>query len=383
MDEGIWAFLAKKIRFPAATQQTNTKGNPLNLEADLINSYNALPEIKVVPLTVSNWEPNSTQFRKGKPAKMPTGLTDIRWMKIEEFLNSSALASNSRKVYERELHRFLTWTELLWGEIKPRHISQYKAYLMEEVRTGKGQPLSKSSVNSAIATLKSFFGWIVQTYPDLVATNPTVGVKFEKIPLPPAQSLTREQMQQVWDVIDYLGETRERDTALVHLLSHGLRAGEIVALNVCAFDGKLLFIADTKNNEPRLVPLKKESRQALQQYLAWRAEQGEVLNCDRPLILSHHVVRQGQRLSYHGIYFAIEKIGELAEIPDLHPHAFRHSYATELLLQGLDPTHARKLTGHKNELAFKRYTLRSEQEAAISAYYRAIGEEQGEQDVEV
>lgn len=91
-------------------------------------------------------------------------------------------------------------------------------------------------------------------------------------------------------------------------------------------------------------------------------------------------MRHGERLSYHGIYFAIEKIGELAEIPDLHPHAFRHSYATELLLQGLDPTHARKLTGHKNELAFKRYTFRSEQEAAISAYYKAISEEQ---DVEV
>jgi integrase/recombinase XerD len=48
---------------------------------------------------------------------------------MEEFLNSSVLAPNSRKVYERELRRFLTWTELLWGEIKPRHVAQYKALL--------------------------------------------------------------------------------------------------------------------------------------------------------------------------------------------------------------------------------------------------------------
>lgn len=349
-----------------------------------MNSFNSLPEIKVISLTASSQEKcASTQFRRGRPAKVPTTLADIRLIKVKEFLNSSALAPNSRKVYERELNRFLAWTELLWSEIKSRHIAQYKAYLTEEVRTDKDKPLSKSSVNSAISTLKSFFGWMVQTYPDLVNVNPTVGVKFEKIPLPPAQSLTAEQIQQVWNVIDYLGETRERDTALLHLLSHGLRAGEIVGLNIAAFDGRLLFTADTKNNEPRLVPLKKESRQALQQYLSWRASQGEVLNCDRPLVLSHHVVRRGERLSYHGIYFAVEKIGELAEIPDLHPHAFRHTYATELLLQGLDPTHARKLTGHKNELAFKRYTLRSEQEAAISAYYRAIGEELDEEDVQV
>ncbi len=93
------------------------------------------------------------------------------------------------------------------------------------------------------------------------------------------------------------------------------------------------------------------------------------------LLLSHHNVRKGERLSYHGIYFAIEKIGELAGVPELHPHHFRHSFATDLLLQGLDPSHARGLTGHKSEKAFRRYTLRSEQEAAIAAYYRAIGEE--------
>ena len=232
---------------------------------------------------------------------------------------------------------------------------------------------------SAIATLKSFFGWMTQYYPDLVAANPTEGVKFEKIPLPPAQSLTKEQMQQVWEILPYLGETQQRDTVLLHLLSHGLRAGEIVALNVGAFDGRLLFPADTKNNEPRLVPLRQESCDVVHQYLTARKQQGEELTSDRPLVLSQHVVRCGERLSYHGIYFAIEKIGELAQLTELHPHAFRHTYCTELLLQGVDPTHARRLTGHKNEQAFKRYTLRSKQEAAIplcgqrftiAAYYR-------------
>jgi len=343
-----------------------------------MDNLNPLPEIKVIPLTASNRESVSPQRRRGRIARIQTALADIRSGKVQEFLNSSNLAANTRKVYERELKRFLSWTELLWADIKPRHVAQYKAYLMHELRTDKEQPLSKSSINSAIATLKSFFGWMEQTYPDLVANNPVTSIKLEKIPLPPAQSLTAEQMQQVWNVLDLLGETQQRDTALVHILSHGLRAGEIVALNVGAFDGRLLFLADTKTDEPRLVPLRKQSRQVLQQYLSWREEQGEVLSSDHPLVLSHHVIRQGQRLSYHGIYFAVEKIGELAGIPDLHPHQFRHTYATELLLKGVDPTHARKLTGHKSDKAFKRYTLRSEQEAAISAYYRAIGEEPDE-----
>ena len=85
-------------------------------------------------------------------------------------------------------------------------------------------------------------------------------------------------------------------------------------------------------------------------------------------------------MSYHSIYFAIEKIGELAEILQLHPHSFRHTYSTELLLMGVDPTHARKLTGHQSEKAFRRYTLRGEQSSAIAAYYRAAGEETDQQD---
>lgn len=56
----------------------------------------------------------------------------------------------------------------------------------------------------------------------------------------------------------------------------------------------------------------------------------------------------------------------------LHPHAFHHTYATELILQGIDPTHARRLTGHKEEKVFKRYTLRNEQSAAIAAFYREL-----------
>ncbi|WP_017653107.1 tyrosine-type recombinase/integrase [Fortiea contorta] len=338
-------------------------------------SADSLPPIKLIPIedTALNRELGVSK----RPAKT-TAPTDIQWVKVLEFLRSNNLAPNSRKLYERELKRFLGWTQLNYHELRSRHLGQYKQYLMSEVCTDAGKPLSKSSVNASLAAIKSFFKWLTLTYPEIITTNPTQGVKLEKVPLPPAQSLTAEQMQSVWSALELLGETKQRDTALVHILSHGLRAGEIVQLNVGSFDGKLLFLPNTKTNEPRLVPLRSESREVLQEYLRSRSRQGEELNSDSPLMISHHASYKGERLSYHGIYFAIEKIGELAVIEDLHPHQFRHTYATDLLLLGVDPTHARKLTGHQSEKAFRRYTLRSEQEAAIAAYYRAIGEEEVE-----
>ncbi|MBD2242044.1 site-specific integrase [Aulosira sp. FACHB-113] len=334
-----------------------------------------LPPIKLIPIEDATVNREITGIKRATLTASPT---DIRWIKVLEFLRSNNLAPNSRKLYERELKRFLRWTQLHYHELRSRHIGQYKQYLMEEFCTQAGKPLSKSSINASLAAVKSFFKWMCFTYPEIITTNPTMGVKLEKIPLPPAQSLTTEQMQLVWSALQYLGETKLRDTALVHILIHGLRAGEIVELNVGSFDGKLLFLPDTKTNEPRLVPLRSQSREVLATYLRSRSEHGEELNSQSPLMISHHASYKGDRLSYHGIYFAVEKIGELAGIKDLHPHQFRHTYATDLLLLGVDPTHARKLTGHTSEKAFRRYTLRSEQEAAIAAYYRAIGEDQEE-----
>ena len=334
-------------------------------------SADSLPEIKLIPL-----DREALHFTQPGETRRPP--TDIRWVKVLEFLRSNNLAPNSRKLYERELKRFLAWSELHYHELRPRHLALYKEYLRDELRTDVGKPLSKSSINASIAALKSFFKWMCYTYPEIISTLPTLGIKLEKVPLPPAQSLTPEEMERVWSALELLQETKQRDTALVHILSHGLRAGEVVQLNVGSFDGKLLFLPDTKTNEPRLVPLRKESREILAEYLQLREQQGEVLNSDSPLMISHHASYKGERLSYHGIYFAVEKIGEIAHIEDLHPHSFRHTYATDLLLLGVDPSHARKLTGHQSEKAFRRYTLRSEQEAAIAAYYRAIGETQGE-----
>ncbi|MDV2996905.1 MAG: Tyrosine recombinase XerC [Chroococcidiopsis sp. SAG 2025] len=197
-----------------------------------MDNSDRLPPIKVISLNSSSLDAAPPpQPRRGRPAKIGVALTDIRVTKVREFINSNNLAPNSRKVYERELRRFIAWTDLLWSEIEPRHIAQYKAYLVEEVHTAQDKPLSKNSINSAIATLKSFFGWLVLAYPDILAVNPTASVKLEKIPLPPAQSLTAEEVGRVWAATEYLGETQQRDLALLHILSHGLRAGEIVSLN--------------------------------------------------------------------------------------------------------------------------------------------------------
>jgi integrase/recombinase XerD len=335
---------------------------------------NPVPSLKLVILEqVTGTDSRSQRTSpRGRPVQIATP-TDIRWPVVQEFLRSSSLSPNSRKLYERELKRFLGWTQCRWSELQSRHLGLYKAYLMElEVATGK--KLSKNSLNSALTALKSFFRWLCQFHPELCLKNPTEGVRFERVPLPPAQNLTPEEMERVWSAISQRTETRLRDLALVQLLSHNLRAGEVVSANVGSFDGRLVTITQTKNKKPRIVPLSAEGQQTVQDYLAARRERGEIVLPESPLILSHHAGWVGDRLSYHGIYFAVERIGELAGLPELHPHQFRHTGATELLRMGMDPVHVRLLIGHESERSTRRYTLAVDQEAAIAAFYRLKAE---------
>ncbi|PZD70471.1 Tyrosine recombinase XerD [Acaryochloris thomasi RCC1774] len=334
-------------------------------------SRQSIPPVKVVAIPVAE-EEVSSQRRRGRPQQIEAP-ADIRWPVVQEFLRSSNLAANSLKLYERELKRFLGWTHASWGELKLRHLGQYKGYLLElEVKPGKA--LSKSSVNAALTALKSFFRWLSTFHPELCPENPTAGVKFERLPVPMPQDIPEELMEKVWAAVEQRGDTQVRDLALLQLLAHGMRAGEVVACNIGSFNERVITITESKNKQPRMVPLNVAGQDAVANYLLWRREQGEELQVDSPLFVSQHRGWGGQRLSYHGVYQMVEAIGGIAGVEDLHPHRLRHTGASEMLRKGMDPAHAMRLTGHTDERSFRRYTLGAEQEAAVAAFYRVQDE---------
>ncbi len=337
-------------------------------ESDAEARRQSLPPIVLLPTPYSppptphSSLPTTPAQNSKHKTRFPSSPSDIRLSKVREFLRVNSFEPNTCKAYEREMKRFLRWTDLPWTEITDRHIrDHYKTYLRD-------LGLAKSSCNQAIATLKSFFNWFCATYPDILAVSPAIGAKFERIDMPEAQSLTEEEMSRVWAALDQLGVNRVRDTMLVHILSHGLRAGEVVDLNLGAYDDGILFIRKSKTHRPRLAPLDTTAQHAVAAYLESRQASGEVLSHDRPLLLSNHPLHRGERLSYHGIYFVIEKLGELTNIPDLHPHRFRHTFATDISTEGLDPTIVKTLTGIESDIVLRRYTLRGEQMRAVKAF---------------
>jgi integrase/recombinase XerD len=83
---------------------------------------NNLPPIKLIPLNAETASllGRTTSTSSTRPP------TDIRWVKVLEFLRSNNLAPNSRKLYERELKRFLAWSEISNQKVFPKERSLIK-----------------------------------------------------------------------------------------------------------------------------------------------------------------------------------------------------------------------------------------------------------------
>lgn len=71
----------------------------------------------------------------------------------------------------------------------------------------------------------------------------------------------------------------------------------------------------------------------------------------------------------------MDSIQQVTKI-DLHAHRFRHTFATDLVLRGMDTYHVMTLTRHKSMQSFKRHTKRADQISAEKAFYQALGESQ-------
>ncbi|MEO1131178.1 MAG: tyrosine-type recombinase/integrase [Cyanobacteria bacterium J06639_1] len=318
---------------------------------------NDIPKVKLVSV------------EGGRPVPPPAPVaTNISKLRIEEFLQARSLSANTTKAYRRELHRFLDWAGMSWSQVDGRDVAKYRMFLSE-------QKLAPSSRNRAIASLKAFFKWMTLAHPTEVPANPCQAVFLESLPEPPPNDLNREEVAALVRAIEWKEGTQERDRALVAVLLHGLRRSEVSALNVGDYDGVRLTIREAKADSTGRVPLRQEARALLQKYLDWRVSKfEEELEGDWPLFVALSPGQVGKRLAPGGIYAIVKRLGGLAGVDDPHPHRFRHSYAVELILSGMDSMHARKLTRHKSEASFRRYTSRGEEVAAERAFYQAMGE---------
>ncbi len=298
----------------------------------------AIPEPKIIKLDVIT---NNEVVR-------PTSL-DYRNARVDEYFRSMELSANSQRAYRRALTRFTKWTDKTWHLLKHQDLDRYKEYLKE-------LELSNATICQELAALKSFFNWL--TIKDYITKDPTLTLTKPKLKPSAPQELSESEVEALFDALLKRGWHAKRDTALLRVLEHGLRASEVTALNIKDYDGKRLHIVEAKRDSVGFVPLLSDARTAIDTYLEWREAEGMDIEENSALFLSHSHKSLGKRLTYDGLYGIVKDLVAIAGLQNCHPHRLRHTLATNLALSGMDSMLARRITRHRSEASYQIYSER-------------------------
>lgn len=272
-------------------------------------------------------------------------------------MQSREFSANTRKAYTRELKKFLAWTNKPLEEMTARDLDNYKDYLRKTPSTTTGTKLKAATINRILATLKSFYQWLTAT--DSISKDPTRALETLKTDPFSSQEFTPTEVEALHWALTQRGETEIRDRALLSVLEHGLRGSEVMALNIGDYDGTRLLIRQAKYDSVGTVPLAETARQNLDSYLDWRSYHGFSISPNEPLFISIAKYSKGERLQYSRIYGVVAELGAIAGVENCHPHRFRHTFATNLVMNGMSSQVARTLTRHRSESSFARYTNRA------------------------
>lgn len=214
------------------------------------------------------------------------------------------------------------------------------------------QKLDAVTIRRKLAAVRSLFKFLsreglIQANPARLVRTPRVAKKLPRVP-------TAEQTNALIDQVaaDRLKRPHpRRDRALFELLyGCGLRISELVGLDLDDVDPEDRWLrVRGKGRKERLVPYGRKAEEALQQWLREReAKAGQ-----RALFVNH----RGERLTDRGARQIVSLYARiLAGDDSLHPHSFRHAYATHMLADGADLRAIQELLGHARLSTTQKYT---------------------------
>lgn len=205
--------------------------------------------------------------------------------------------------------------------------------------------LSPFSVAQAIRVLKGFGNWCERGG----FGNPGELLKRPKLPQGDIQVLPDAQIQTLLASLDAKTAQGARQAAILTLmLDSGPRAGEVAGamLDDLDLDRRVLRVHG-KGGKWRLIPFGATAARALNRYLGLR---------DKPMGENRlFLAADGWPMTSRGVYQMVRRFGRRCQIPDLHPHQLRHTFAVKYLLAGGDLASLQDILGHESIMVTRQY----------------------------
>lgn len=284
---------------------------------------------------------------------------------IQQFLEYCEIEKNQSKrtliSYQHYLERFLEFADdIEIKKIDQPIIKKFRLHL-NRLEFRPHENLSIKTQNYHIIALRAFLKFCAKKDWETLAPEK---VDLAKIPERTVEFLTREELERLFRTADNGKITGLRNRAILELLySTGLRISELVALNRQHVDlERGEFAIRGKGQKVRIVFLSQRAKGWIKEYLTMRDD-----NYD-PLFLNHRRPRNRKEddLDLKGEHrrlteYTIQEMVRLTAIKagitkHVTPHTIRHSFATELLLNGADIRSVQELLGHSSITTTQIYT---------------------------
>lgn len=279
-----------------------------------------------------------------------------------EYLDiEKGVSLNTQQTYSRFLQNFINWLkdnnleDLKPHELNDEHIWKYRAHLSKKI-TYRKEPIKRSTSNYYLIALRGLLNYFTDRN---ISSLPAEKVK-----------LTKEKKERIVKFLDIgqieklllapntLTSTGLRDRAILEtLFSTGLRVAELTSLNreqikITPTTDILEVSIIGKGQHPRTVYFSERAIRALKKYLITRKDKDKAL-----FIRYKGPTESSLRLTPRSIENIIKKYAKKTGVPiSTTPHTVRHSYATDLLTQGVDLRVIQEFLGHRNIATTQIYT---------------------------
>jgi len=275
---------------------------------------------------------------------------------IKQFKNylqlERSLSENSVKAYLGDIVKLKQFSEISNWEIAPEKISiaqleMFLAFLNE-------QAMSEYSQARVLSGVKAFYHFLYLE--EMISTDPSVLLEAPKLGRKLPDTLSIEEIDTLFSVIDMSTPEGARNRAMLEMLyGSGLRVSELVGLRLTDiyFEEGFLKVLG-KGSKERLVPAGKSALNYLDSYLNdIRVHVTIKKGYENYVFLN----RRGAGLTRVMIFMIVKELAKTAGInKKISPHTFRHSFATHLIERGADLRAVQEMLGHESITTTEIYT---------------------------
>lgn len=275
---------------------------------------------------------------------------------IEHLEVEGGRSAKTAENYKLYLERFVEFSgDTKVDKISSEMIRKYRLWLNRYKNTNEDE-LAIITQSYHLIALRGFLTYLSKR--DIVSLSPNK-VELPKISRKQVTFLHFDEISSMLDSINISDEAGLRDRAIVELLfSSGLRVSELANLNRDHVNTKRReFMVRGKGQKDRPVFIGEVAAEHVEEYLKTR------LDNLPPLFLSYSrnnlssTTGDYRRLTPRSIQRIISKYARLAGITKhVSPHTMRHSFATDLLMNGADIRSVQSMLGHSNISTTQIYT---------------------------